>query len=202
LRTLRRDIAAERDWQPYLVFSDASLRELARVRPSTLEKMRLVYGVGEVKLRDFGQRFLRAILDFSAQHGLSLDNPSAPPAEEPRGAARPNASRTAAFELFRQGLVVEDVMHQTGRARSTVMDYLCEYIRAQRPASIAAWVRPEIYERVVAAARTVGTDRLKPVYIALGEQISYDEIRLVLAHLAALASPREGGRTGGEMTNR
>src|SRR5262249_28380237 len=50
LRVLRRAVAEQRQWQPYLVFSDATLRELARVRPSTLEKMRLVYGIGEAKL--------------------------------------------------------------------------------------------------------------------------------------------------------
>jgi hypothetical protein len=39
------------------------------------------------------------------------------------------------------------------------------------------------HDRVVEAARRVGTDRLKPIYLALGEQVDYDAIRLVLAHL-------------------
>jgi hypothetical protein len=37
------------------------------------------------------------------------------------------------------------------------------------------------------AARQVGTERLKPIYVHLNEQVSYDDIRLVLAHLAALS---------------
>jgi uncharacterized protein YpbB len=40
------------------------------------------------------------------------------------------------------------------------------------------------YDRIASTARQVGMERLKPIYLALGETMSYDEIRLVLAHLA------------------
>jgi hypothetical protein len=50
---------------------------------------------------------------------------------------------------------------------------------------ICALVSNVVYERIASAARQVGTDRLKPIFLALGEHISYDDIRLVLAHLAA-----------------
>jgi ATP-dependent DNA helicase RecQ len=189
LRGLRRKLAQERGCQPYMVFSDNTLRELARVRPSTLARMHHVYGVGEAKLRDYGQTFLDLIAGHCASHGLTRDNAQAPPArvEEPRkpAAARPNAQRALAFEQFREGAAVEDVMHQTGRARTTVVDYLCEYIREERPRTLRAWVPEAVYDRVAQAARQAGTDRLKPIFLQLGEQVSYDEIRLVLAHLTA-----------------
>jgi ATP-dependent DNA helicase RecQ len=86
--------------------------------------------------------------------------------------------------LFQQNLAIEDLMHQSNLARSTVMDYLARYISSERPASIRAWVDEETYQRVAEAVRQVGTDRLKPIFIALGEKVGYDLIRLVLAHLA------------------
>jgi ATP-dependent DNA helicase RecQ len=61
LRQLRRDIAHELGKPPYVIFADTTLRELARMRPTTLERMRTAYGVGDAKLRDFGVRFLAAI---------------------------------------------------------------------------------------------------------------------------------------------
>src|SRR5262249_3310326 len=105
LRGLRRQIAEERQCPPYIVFSDATLRELARVRPSTLEKMRMVYGVGDAKLRDFGGKFLQLIGERCREAGLTMDNASAPPRPvEPRKpSARPNPARDLAFNLFRQG---------------------------------------------------------------------------------------------------
>jgi ATP-dependent DNA helicase RecQ len=187
LRGLRRQLAEARQWQPYLVFSDATLRELARVRPSSLERLRLVYGIGDTKLRDFGAPLLQLLTEHCRRHGLSTDNASAAVrTEEPRKPApRPNPTRDLAFQLFRQQVVVEDVMHQTGRGRSTVMDYLCDWIREERPRSVTTWVSHEIYGRVADAARQLGTDRLKPIFIALGERVSYDEIRVVVAHLLA-----------------
>ncbi len=63
LRDLRRKIAAERDVPPYIVFSDAVLRSMARERPRTPGQMRGISGVGEKKLADFGARFLAAIAE-------------------------------------------------------------------------------------------------------------------------------------------
>ena len=61
LRGLRRAIAEERGVPPYLIFSDASLRDMARLRPATLEQFREVKGVGDWKLDAFGARFLAVI---------------------------------------------------------------------------------------------------------------------------------------------
>jgi len=61
LRRLRRQIAEEIKKPPYVVFNDATLREMARLRPTTPEKMLRITGVGDVKLRAFGERFLEVI---------------------------------------------------------------------------------------------------------------------------------------------
>jgi ATP-dependent DNA helicase RecQ len=63
LRDLRRHIAAERDVPPYVVFSDAVLRAMARELPGTPGQLRGISGVGEKKLADFGARFLAAIAE-------------------------------------------------------------------------------------------------------------------------------------------
>jgi ATP-dependent DNA helicase RecQ len=185
LRGLRRQLAAEKQVPPYIIFPDNVLRNLARIRPSSLERMRLVSGIGDAKLRQFGEPFLEIITAHCRERVLTQDNATGPaaPVEPPKPPSRPNPVRDQALELFRQGAVVEDVMHQTNRGRSTVLDYLCDYIRQERPASIATWVSDETYQRVAAAARQVGTERLKPIFITLGEKVSYDDIRLVLAHL-------------------
>ena len=61
LRGLRRHIADERGVPPYLIFSDASLRDMARLRPRTPAAFLEVKGVGEWKAGEFGERFLAAI---------------------------------------------------------------------------------------------------------------------------------------------
>jgi len=66
LRSLRKQLAKDRGVPPYVVFSDRTLRELARVKPITLAQMREVTGVGTVKLHEYG-------LDFISQIGQYLD---------------------------------------------------------------------------------------------------------------------------------
>ena len=64
LRTLRSRLAKERGVPPYIIFGDATLRELARRRPTSLEGMRQTHGVGDVKLQDYGSQFLQVIREY------------------------------------------------------------------------------------------------------------------------------------------
>jgi len=61
LRDLRRQLAEEKSVPAYVVFGDASLRDMARLRPSTLPEFLEVHGVGEKKAADYGELFLAAI---------------------------------------------------------------------------------------------------------------------------------------------
>jgi ATP-dependent DNA helicase RecQ len=67
-----------------------------------------------------------------------------------------------------------------------VFDYLCDFIREERPTSISAWVAEGLCQRITAAARQVGTERLKPIFLALGEQVPYDDIRVVVTYLTSV----------------
>jgi ATP-dependent DNA helicase RecQ len=61
LREWRRSEADERGVPPYIIFSDRTLREIARAKPSTLTQLREVYGVGDAKLEAFGSAVLAVV---------------------------------------------------------------------------------------------------------------------------------------------
>ncbi|TYZ24113.1 DNA helicase RecQ [Selenomonas ruminis] len=61
LRALRKEIAARDHIPPYVVFSDATLRDMCRVQPETLDEMLSVKGIGELKLEKYGEAFLECI---------------------------------------------------------------------------------------------------------------------------------------------
>ena len=63
LRALRKSIAEERGVPPYVVFSDATLRDMARERPSNDHELIRIKGVGTAKLEAFGSQFLGAIAE-------------------------------------------------------------------------------------------------------------------------------------------
>ncbi len=61
LRVLRLEIARRRRVPPYVIFHDTTLREIARVKPRTVEELRHVYGVGDRKAADYGELILAAV---------------------------------------------------------------------------------------------------------------------------------------------
>ncbi len=68
LRVLRRQLADERGVPAYIIFSDVSLREMARKYPANSTEFRRIPGVGEQKLKDFGEAFLSEIKSHSAEN--------------------------------------------------------------------------------------------------------------------------------------
>jgi ATP-dependent DNA helicase RecQ len=188
LRQRRLELAKLRGLAPYLIFSDATLRELARIRPSTLERMHRVHGIGSAKLEEFGPEFLDLIQrhcratgskqDVAAQ---ALPKRSPPPASSPT--RRPNLERDQAFALFRKGCSVSEVVEKVGRARGTIYSYLEKFIEEAKPSRINRWIDDATYALIARAAATEGLERLRPIFVALDEKVPYDDIRVVVAHL-------------------
>ena len=73
LRNLRREIANQRNVPAYVLFSDATLRDMARLRPSSPSALLGVRGVGERKLADLGERFIDEIKNYCHANRLPLD---------------------------------------------------------------------------------------------------------------------------------
>ncbi len=184
LRALRREQAQRLNVPPYQIFADTVLTELARCRPTTLERMRMVSGIGDVKLREFGAAFLEVISAHAAEHGLATDLP--PPRESMTRApvsTKISPAKRVSFGLFRDGVSIDEVAQRTKLARSTVAGHLADFIQLEKPKSIAAWVPEDRFERIAAAANANGTAFLKPIFLALNEEFAYDEIRAVITFL-------------------
>lgn len=64
LRILRKEIANKEKMPPYIIFSDVALREMSTLHPQNLESFREIKGVGDVKLKKYGNIFLEKIIDY------------------------------------------------------------------------------------------------------------------------------------------
>ena len=84
--------------------------------------------------------------------------------------------------MFDRGESLEAVAAETGRALGTVGQYLEDYIGERNPVSLAPWVGDAVYRRVQAAAAEVGGTYLRPVFDALGGEVPYEDIRIVMRH--------------------
>lgn len=72
LRTLRKEIADKEGMPPYIVFSDVSLKQMSILYPRDYESLRRINGVGEVKLKKYGDLFLEKIRDYLNYNGMEI----------------------------------------------------------------------------------------------------------------------------------
>jgi ATP-dependent DNA helicase RecQ len=186
LRVWRREVADARGVPPFVIASDVVLEELCRVRPTRVEGLQGVRGIGAQKAEVLGAPVVQLIAEYCRESGLQGDQtPSRKPV--PEGPPELSGPSRAVMPLFRSGKTVKQVMEETGRARSTVVGYLCDYIFAERPAAIDVWVNSQTQERIRSAIQQTTETGLRPIrdrLVAQGyEEIEFDAIRVVVTHL-------------------
>jgi ATP-dependent DNA helicase RecQ len=216
LRALRRRKADEKGLPPFIVFGDATLRDMARRRPSTPESLLMVHGIGERKSAQYGADFLKLIADYCQRSNLATDVgvPTAPretrSAAEPRSGAGPrlvvepqlaverkpalaavSGAKKQAFDLFAQGATPDAVAKATERSRSTVVGYLREYIEREGIIDPGQWLDRGTFKQICLAADEPGIEKLKPIFEALEGKVSYDDIGIALACLRNQAAQAE-----------
>ena len=134
LRELRKKLADERDVPAYIVFSDVALRQMARNYPASERDFARISGVGEKKLREFGEIFLGEIaahLQTNARQIFADDSFTAPAAPPPsRGSLGDSARET--LRRFRAGQSVEQIARERGVTTGTIYGHLAEGIEARR----------------------------------------------------------------------
>lgn len=184
LRSLRREVAAEKRVPAYIVFGDESLRDMARFRPTTLEGFVEVHGVGDRKAEEFGERFLETIQQYCNDNQVAANRPSGREAS-PRIAkpATSSLSRQQSFEWFAEGKSIAEVASLLGRANSTTEQYLVEFIKSTCRVDPAPWVDADTAAKIRAISATQRDQRLKSIFDALEGQVDYGQIRVVLACL-------------------
>jgi ATP-dependent DNA helicase RecQ len=193
LRQCRLQLAKAHRVAPFIVFSDATLREMVEVKPRTLFAFRGLKGVGERKLKDFCPAFLAVIQErfgkpdpsdvSSKNFRADVETTEIDAHEALTGRGKNNPSRELAMALFAQGEPLNFVVARTGKTYSTVINYLQAYIQERCLMEVHPWLSEETYQAVSQAVFKVGAQRLKPIYEELNGSVSYDEIRISLAFL-------------------
>ena len=180
LRDLRGDFARDKGVPPYIIFGDATLRDMARRRPLREDQMLRCKGVGQTKLATYGGAFIERIKAFCDKNGLTI-RAETPALIRGQGGSTKNDIKELAMEMFAEHASVEDVVGRTGRAPSTIGNYLAEHIENEGIGDPSPWVSTRMAELVEEAIERVGCERLRPVFEALDSEVDYETIKTVAA---------------------
>jgi ATP-dependent DNA helicase RecQ len=167
-------LADERNVPPYVIFSDATLREMAHKRPGNRTTFAQVSGVGSQKLEAFATCFLRAIESYCDEHGLATMEQVEPAVEKPKprigreqlqrtdrvtngapsertDSARSVRTAQITWQLFQEGKTVDEIAEARGLAARTIVDHLCEGLTHGEAINLERLVAPQRQASIRAA---------------------------------------------------
>lgn len=167
LRVLRSEIAKEEEIPAYLVFSDKTLKEIERVRPTTEMELLEISGVGQRKLDVYGDAFIDAILDFQQQKLKKKGSKT--------------ATHQVTFNMLKDGLSVEEVAKKRDLKDTTVYSHLAKLAQDGADLDLYTYVSKTEVEQIKSAKKHLDNpDGLKPYFEHFEEKIPYYKIRLAL----------------------
>ena len=177
----RRQTAQRAGVAAFIVLSDVSLEELCRKRPSNLRELLNVSGIGERKAELYGREIFAR---FEAFH------------KGARAAARETGRVSPAEETMRllaEGKSFEEIAQFRGRQVSTVVSLVAELVETGGLQYRVEWVGEANHKLIEEAARRLGAQFLRPLREALPPEITYEQIKLVVAWMRASQEGRPGG---------
>ncbi len=202
LRALRLETAQAAGVPPYVVFHDATLREMVRRQPASPEALGEITGIGEAKLSRYGEAFLAAVQAHVARHGrrpgpeeASADTATGP--ADPGRQAFPEApfsdTIAATLAMFEAGSPPEEIARARQLSSMTVYGHLAALIETGRlSADEVVALSPEERREIESAFQDLPAEqahRLKPVYEKFGGKYSYDHLKCIRAGIPGQGSP-------------
>lgn len=176
LRNMRKQLAESQDVPPYMIFHDATLMEMVRLIPTSLEALSRINGVGASKLDHYGQAFVELLSEYQRDSAATAT------------AKTGGETTLKSLELFEQGLSVEAIAEQRGLSEGTVFKHMEEHILAGRVSAKAVVGMEEqeyhyVEDAILAAVEEVEVFRFKPVFEQLDGAFSYAILRCIRADL-------------------
>ncbi|MBZ5576298.1 MAG: RecQ family ATP-dependent DNA helicase [Acidobacteriia bacterium] len=165
----RRRTAQRAQVPAYVVLSDASLEDLCRKRPGNLRELLQVFGIGERKAELYGSEIFAAFEAFDqGARAAAHDVAQVSPADE-------------TIRLLGEGKSFEEIAQIRGRQMTTVVNMVADLIEKGRVEYRVDWVGAENHQRIAEVVARLGSQWLKPLREALPAEITYEQIRLVVA---------------------
>jgi len=184
LRGVRAEFARRENVPPYVVFSDATLVEMATYLPQNDWELKRISGVGDLKLDKYGSAFLREIISYCRTNKLlsRIDLKGHTRERKQRTKRNANGKDTyhISLDMFRDGKTVAEIAGERGLGLSTIEGHLARSI-ASGEVSLEQLVPLHKVDVIRNAVMKVGGEGLSPIKQFLGDEYSYGEIRAVLA---------------------
>ena len=184
LRSLRKRLADRQGVPPYIVFTESTLRQMAQRMPRSLSKISRISGVGSRKLDQYGQVFVDEINAFCEENGVG-----AQPESVPDSPPVVNHTRALTLQLYEEGHSIADIARLRNLRPTTIIGHLAALIEAGQAIDLSQVVSADRQTAIRQVLEQAESFHLSDLRDRLGEDYSYDEIRLVQGAMRGQQTP-------------
>ena len=181
IRDWRRNISRQKGIAAFIIMHDTTLEQLCSAMPSSLSELRRVPGFGEKKTEIYGDEILAALERFRNGERARIET-----------SARGPGPAEETLQLLQEGRTFEEIGQIRNRKLRSVISLVAEMIERGEIDFQSEWLAPELFDQIAGACQRCGMERLKPIKEALPEEITYEEIRLVVAQMRRIAPALRG----------
>ncbi|CAM5220327.1 DNA helicase OS=Ureibacillus acetophenoni OX=614649 GN=SAMN05877842_1078 PE=3 SV=1 [Ureibacillus acetophenoni] len=183
LRGLRKQFAQEENVPPFVIFSDATLKEMCRYFPVDETSMLQIKGVGQSKFAKYGQAFIDVIKEFVSGNAVIVSEKPFQPDITQKVVKDTNEkpSHVISYEMFIDGTSIEEISKARQLSKVTIQNHI---IRSAEEGYEIKWneIFDDVIEkRVLDVIIELDTDKLKPIWEALNGEIDYFVIQAVIS---------------------
>ena len=170
LRKLRSEIAKEENVPAYVIFNDATLKQLEIERPMSDEEFLSIDGVGKAKLEKYGDVFIKAIIAFQKI--------------KKERSKKEGSTYKETLELYKNGLSAEEIAIKRKLGVPTIISHLAKLYNDGQPVDLSIYITNEEISKIAKAKiKLQNQQALKPYFEFFEETITYDKIRIGLTLL-------------------
>ena len=204
LKELRMDISREEKIPPYMIFGDATLKEISNRMPITKEQFLDISGVGNSKLNKYGEKFMSKIKEYIEEknievtwsfnkvknnNNISFDDvldkeENKKKKEKNKNGEEKVKSHYITVDYIKAGKSIKEVVKERELALVTVMGHIQQYISEGNEVDFKIpfdeFFNDEEEEIVLKAIDEVGYNKLKSIKEVVPQEISYDAIRAIV----------------------
>jgi len=168
LRALRYKISLEENIPAYLVFNDATLKEIERERPMSEAEFLLISGVGHRKSEVYGADFIAEVIDFMGSK-VSVKT-------------KKSDTHLVTYELYKSGLTIDEISIERKLKSPTIYSHVARLFLDGKDIAIFDFVSRKEVDLVKEAKKSLESPKaLKPYFDYFDEQLDYFKIRLSLS---------------------
>ena len=180
LAALRLEIATEREVPAYVIFSNKALQQMAFHLPQNEFSFSKISGVGDSKLKEFSERFLKVITEYVVSHGQPK-NVNQVTTDEPKKKIRGiGISIRETVGLVKQGLSLSEISEEREISETTIRSHLERFVQEGGRLDLEHLMPDDQRKfRIESAFNEMGEARLTPVRDALGADYTWEELAIV-----------------------